>query len=101
MLLFLKAIYINIYIIYYYLITISWQSRSNNSPPEAYSIINIISNFVSITSYKCIIFGCRKNLLNSISRFIFSTNSFVFKVDFFIIFAAIFCPVFSWIPPIY
>jgi hypothetical protein len=45
-------------------------------------------------------FGCLKNLLNSISLFILSTNSFVFKVDILMILAAIFCPVFSWTPTI-
>ena len=98
-LLFLKAKIIkkiNLNIFKIFLITTSWHNKSNNSPPDAYSIINIISFLVSITSYKCIILGWRKNLLNSISLLILSTNSFVFKVDNFIIFAAIFWPVFSW-----
>ena len=75
---------------YYYLLTCSRQIKSNNSPPEAYSIIIIMSFCVSITSYKCIIFGCRKYLLNLISRFTFSSNSLLFMFDFCKILAAIF-----------
>ena len=43
--------------LYKKLITCPRHIKSNNSPPDAYSIIIIISFWVSITSYKCIILG--------------------------------------------
>ena len=88
-------------ILYIYLITWPLHIKSNNSPPDAYSIIIIISFCVSITSYRWIMFGWRKYLLKRISRFTFSSNSLLFIVDFWIIFADIFWPIFSWIPTIF
>ena len=90
-----------LYLIYYKkLITCPRHIKSNNSPPDAYSIIIIISFWVSITSYKCIILGWRKYLLKRISRFTFSSNSLFFIVDFCKMFADIFWPIFSCIPTI-
>ena len=89
------------FLLYFFIFTLPRHIISNNSPPGAYSIIKIMSDDVSITSYNLIIFGWRKNLLKRISLFTLSSTSLLFIPDFWRIFAAIFWFIISCTPTIF